>query len=99
MPVRFSLEDVEYVARLAKLDLTADERDLFARQLAAVLAYAEQVAAVDTTGVLPTSHAPATAASMREDETGPSLPREEALSSAPDADRNAGFFKVPRVIG
>ena len=99
MPVRFSLEDVEYVAQLAKLELSADEKDLFARQLAAVLAYAEQVAAVDTTGVIPTSHAPATAASMRKDETGPSLPREEALASAPEADRDAGFFKVPRVIG
>lgn len=99
MPGTFSRDDVERVAQLARLELTADEKNLFARQLAAVLAYAEQVGAVDTAGVVPTSHALASPASMREDETAPSLPREEALASAPDADRDAGFFKVPRVIG
>jgi len=99
MPGTFSRDDVERVAQLARLELTADEKNLFPRQLSDILAYAEQVGAVDTAGVAPTSHALASARSMREDETAPSLPREDALAAAPDTDRDAGLFKVPRVIG
>jgi aspartyl-tRNA(Asn)/glutamyl-tRNA(Gln) amidotransferase subunit C len=98
MSDRFSRADVERVAHLARLELTADEKDLFARQLAGILAYAEQIQRVPTDGVPPTSHA-GDAAMMREDEVRPSLPREASLASAPDADVEAGLFKVPRVIG
>jgi len=99
MPGPFSRDDVERVAQLARLELTADEKDLFARQLAGILAYAEQVGAVDTAGVPPTSHAPGSAAPLREDETAPSFPREDAFGGAPEADPDACLFKVPRVIG
>ena len=92
-------EEVERIAHLARLALTADERDLFARQLTAVLQYAEQLGQVDTEGVPPTSHPLALSAPLRGDETRPSLPRGEALDQAPDADRDAGLFKVPRVLG
>lgn len=94
----FTQADVERVARLARLELTPDEKDLFARQLAEILAYAEQIQRVPTDGVPPTSHA-GDAAMMRDDEVRPSLPREASLASAPDADVNAGLFKVPRVLG
>ena len=93
----FSREDVERVARLARLELTDAEKDLFARQLAGILAYAEQVQAVDTHGIEPTSHAVATAASWREDELTASLDRADATAAAPAA--GAGLFKVPRVLG
>jgi aspartyl-tRNA(Asn)/glutamyl-tRNA(Gln) amidotransferase subunit C len=99
MSDRFSREDVERVARLARLELDADEKDLFARQLAGILAYAEQIQRVDTTGIEPTSHAPGSGASMRDDVVQPSLPREASLAAAPDADVKAGLFKVPRVMG
>jgi aspartyl-tRNA(Asn)/glutamyl-tRNA(Gln) amidotransferase subunit C len=99
MSDRFSREDVERVARLARLELDAHEKDLFARQLAGILAYAEQIQRVDTTGIEPTSHAPGSSASMREDVVQPSLPREASLAAAPDADLKAGLFKVPRVMG
>jgi aspartyl-tRNA(Asn)/glutamyl-tRNA(Gln) amidotransferase subunit C len=92
-------EEVERIAHLARLSLTADERDLFARQLTAVLQYAEQLRGVDTEGVVPTSHPLALSAPLREDERRPSLPREDALDGAPDPDRDAGLFKVPRVLG
>ena len=94
----FTQADVERVARLARLELTADEKDLFARQLAGILAYAEQIQRVPTEGVPPTSHA-GEAAMMRDDEVRPSLPREASLASAPGADPDAGLFKVPRVLG
>lgn len=98
MTDRFSRGDVERVARLARLELNADEQDLFARQLAGILAYAEQIQRVDTEGVEPTSHA-GDAAMLRDDEIRPSLPREASLAAAPDSDLTAGLFKVPRVLG
>jgi aspartyl-tRNA(Asn)/glutamyl-tRNA(Gln) amidotransferase subunit C len=94
----FSRGDVERVAHLARLELNAEEKDLFARQLAGILAYAEQIHRVPTEGVEPTSHA-GDAAMLRDDEVRPSLPREASLAAAPDADAAAGLFKVPRVIG
>ena len=94
----FTHADVERVAHLARLELTHEEKDLFARQLAEILAYAEQIQRVDTEGVPPTSHA-GDAAMMRDDDVQPSLPREASLAAGPDADVAAGLFKVPRVLG
>jgi aspartyl-tRNA(Asn)/glutamyl-tRNA(Gln) amidotransferase subunit C len=91
--------DVERIATLARLELTADEVALFAEQLTAILAYADQVQQVDTSAVaMPTAVAP-DAGGMRDDEPRPSLDRAVALSQAPAADRTAGLFKVPRVLG
>jgi aspartyl-tRNA(Asn)/glutamyl-tRNA(Gln) amidotransferase subunit C len=95
----FTPDDVDRIAELARLALTADERALFTRQLADILAYAEQVQEVDTSGVPPTSHAFASAASLRDDQVRPGLPRDEALAAGPDARPDAGLFKVPRVLG
>ena len=92
-------EEVERIAHLARLALTGEERDLFARQLTGVLQYAEQLREVDTDGVPPTSHPLALSAPLRDDEVRPSLARTDALESAPDPDRAAGLFKVPRVLG
>jgi aspartyl-tRNA(Asn)/glutamyl-tRNA(Gln) amidotransferase subunit C len=97
MSETFSRSDVERVAHLARLDLNAEEKDLFARQLAGILAYAEQIQRVATEGVEPTSHA-GEAAAMRDDVVRPCLPREDSLASAPDADPASGLFKVPRVL-
>jgi aspartyl-tRNA(Asn)/glutamyl-tRNA(Gln) amidotransferase subunit C len=95
----FTRDDLGRIARLAKLELDASEQDLFSTQVAGILAYAEQIQRVDTTGVEPTSHAASAEGSLRADIVRPSLPRESALASAPDADIAAGLFKVPRVIG
>ena len=99
MPARFTPDDVDRIAELARLALTSDERALFTRQLADILAYAEQVQEVDTSGIPPTSHACASAESLRDDQERPCLSPDEALAAAPDADRVAGLFKVPRVLG
>ena len=98
MADRFSRGDVARVARLARLELDPEEQDLFARQLAGILAYAEQIQRVPTEGVEPTSHA-GDAAMLRDDEVRPSLPRDASLAAAPDGDATAGLFKVPRVLG
>ena len=94
----FTPDDVDRIAELARLELTADERALFARQLADILAYAEQIQQVDTRDVPPMSHA-AAAESLREDHERPSLAREDSLSGAPATTPATGLFKVPRVLG
>jgi aspartyl-tRNA(Asn)/glutamyl-tRNA(Gln) amidotransferase subunit C len=93
-----TIADVERIARLANLELTRDEKELFARQLADILAYAEQVQGVDTTGVEATAHVNAHGVE-RADEPGPCLEVGEAVANAPDAAPEAGLFRVPRVIG
>jgi aspartyl-tRNA(Asn)/glutamyl-tRNA(Gln) amidotransferase subunit C len=95
----FSRDVVEYVARLARLRLSAEEVDRFADQLARVLDYAEQVREVDTTGVDPTFQVAGGGRPLRDDEVRQGLDPAEALGNAPDADREAGLFKVPRVLG
>jgi aspartyl-tRNA(Asn)/glutamyl-tRNA(Gln) amidotransferase subunit C len=94
-----SIEEVERIAALAQLELTDEEKQLFARQLADILTYAQQVQQLDTTGVPATAHVHASHRAERDDAPGPSLAIGEALANAPDADRAAGLFKVPRVIG
>jgi aspartyl-tRNA(Asn)/glutamyl-tRNA(Gln) amidotransferase subunit C len=94
-----TFEEVDRIAALANLALTDREREKFARQLADILGYAERLSKVDTQGVSPTSHVLYEQTVVREDEVVPCLPRDEALANAPDADRKAGLFRVPRVIG
>lgn len=94
-----TIDEVERIARLAHLALTEDEKQLFARQLAEILTYAEQLQAIDTSGVPATAHVHPDLHAEREDEPRPSLPTADALANAPDAAVEPGFFKVPRVIG
>ena len=91
--------EVERVARLAHLALTEEEIEMFTRQLGDILHYAQQIQVIDTSGVPPTSHVLAGAPIERDDLVTPGLDREVVLSQAPDAATDAGFFRVPRVIG
>ena len=99
MPAGLTRDQIAALAALAHLELDAAEIDLFARQLGDILAYAEVVQQIDTTGVPPTASVVAGHAADRPDEVRPPLDREEALAAAPDSALDAGFFKVPRVIG
>jgi aspartyl-tRNA(Asn)/glutamyl-tRNA(Gln) amidotransferase subunit C len=90
---------IDRLARLARLTLTADEQALIAPQFADILGYVAQVQAIETEGVLPMSHPHVEGTATRPDARQPSLDREAALEAAPDADRDTGFFKVPRVLG
>lgn len=91
-----SREDVEHVARLARLALSEAESERMREQLSGILAYIDTLRALDTAGVEPTSHAVPLVNVMRDDETRASLPPEVALANAPD--RSDGFFRVPRII-
>ena len=94
-----TIADVERIAALAQLELTDEEKQVFARQLAGILDYATQVQALDTSGVPATAHVHAAQQTDRADDPRPSLPVEAAVSNAPDADLDAGLFRVPKVIG
>ena len=90
-------EDAARIAALARIDMTGAELDRAAVELDAILVHFEQIAAVDTSGV---DVAPAAAARpLRDDEPRPSLTPDDTFANAPDADRDAGLFRVPRVLG
>ena len=92
-------KDVRRIAALAHLALTDDEVQLFGRQLGDILHYVQQVQAEPAEGVTPMSHVGRDGSGERADEVQPSLDKADALGNAPDAAREAGYFKVPRVIG
>ena len=88
--------DIEKVARLARLELSEEEKETYGNQLEQILTYMEQLNQLDTTGVEPTSHAIPIQNAFREDETRPSFPQEEVLGIGPEEE--SGHFKVPRII-
>ena len=96
---KLTIADVERIATLAHLELTDEEKQLFTKQLADILSYAEQLQAIDTTGVPATAHVDAATGVERPDEPRPSLPVADVLSNAPDAAPENALFRVPRVIG
>lgn len=88
--------DVAYVARLARLNLSEEETQLFQTQLGQVLAYAEKLREVDVSEVDPAAHGTPIFNVFREDEPRSWFTAEEALSNAP---RHAnGLFLVTKVV-
>jgi aspartyl-tRNA(Asn)/glutamyl-tRNA(Gln) amidotransferase subunit C len=87
--------DIEHVARLARLELTADERERLRTQLGVILEHAAKVGEVATEDVPPTAYAIPRSNVLRPDEPTPSLPVEDILANAPD--REDDRFKVPRI--
>ena len=94
---RLTRADVAAVARLARIDLSDEELDRFATQLAVVVEHAAQVSSLDTASVPPTAHPLPLRNVLRDDEVRPSLDRDEVLAQAPDVE--AGRFRVPRILG
>jgi aspartyl-tRNA(Asn)/glutamyl-tRNA(Gln) amidotransferase subunit C len=94
--MKITREEVLRVAELARLELSEAEVELFVRQLSEILEYVDLLGRVDVEGVEPTAHVLAISAPLRADEPHPSLPLEEALSSAPA--RAGSSFLVPKVL-
>jgi aspartyl-tRNA(Asn)/glutamyl-tRNA(Gln) amidotransferase subunit C len=99
MPI--SEADIEKIAQLAHLEITAEERRVFAPQIAEIVTYVEQLNEIDTGAIEPalgglTPEGEQTEAS-RPDEAQPSLGQELALDQAPDPAN--GYFRVPKVLG
>ncbi len=94
--MKITRAEVEHVARLARLELSAEEAVTFTGQMDAILAYVDKLNELDTTGITPTSHAVPVENAFRADEVRPSIGTDNALANAPD--RVEGFFRVPKVI-
>ena len=89
-----SREQVLHVARLARLELSEEELERFGGELSKVVDWIDKIGELgDLADVLPTSHVVDVENALRADEPRPSLPREAALASAPDA--GDGGFRVP----
>jgi len=93
---KITLEEVEHVARLARLDLSPEEKAQTRSQLDAILTYIDKLRQLDTEGVEPTSHAVPVVNVMREDEVRPCFPVADMLANAPD--RDGEFFRVPKIL-
>lgn len=91
------MRQVEHVADLARLRLSREELERLGTQLSRILAYMEELNAVDTTGIpVTTSVVVGDANVLREDEVQSSLSQVHALSNAPEA--VDGLFQVPQII-
>jgi aspartyl-tRNA(Asn)/glutamyl-tRNA(Gln) amidotransferase subunit C len=88
--------DVEHIARLARLGLSVEEKKLFARQISAILEYAENLKRLNTEEIPPTAHAIPVKNVFREDKAIPCEDAEKILANAPEEDKH--MFKVPRII-
>jgi len=88
--------EVEHVAKLARLELSDQEKEKLTDQLSNILTYVEKLNELDTKNVAPTSHVLDITNIMRDDAPGQSLPQERALANAPE--KAAGHYKVPRII-
>ncbi len=96
-----TVEEVRWVAHLARLELTDAELETMTRQLAAIVEYVDQLKQVNTDGVEPLSHALTVHNVFRDDEPASSLPVAEALANAPDKRKNTRgdqFYGVPAVL-
>jgi aspartyl-tRNA(Asn)/glutamyl-tRNA(Gln) amidotransferase subunit C len=91
-----SIDEVRWVAKLARLELSDSELEMMTRQLGAIVTYVDQLQKVNTDGVEPLAHALPIHNFFRDDEPRPSLPVDAALANAPD--RRGDFYGVPAVL-
>ena len=90
-----TIKDVEHVAKLARLELTAEEKEIYTKQLGDVLKYVDQMNEVDTSNIKPMSHAVDFVNVMRDDNVVMEQTKEELMANAPLEED--GFFKVPKI--
>lgn len=94
--MKITKQEVEHVAKLARLELSEQEKEMLTGQLSNILTYVEKLNELDTKDVEPTSHVLDIRNVMRDDAAAPSLPRDRALENAPE--KAAGHYKVPKII-
>jgi aspartyl-tRNA(Asn)/glutamyl-tRNA(Gln) amidotransferase subunit C len=91
-----SREEVEHIAKLARLKFNKEDLEKMAEELGKILDYVNKLKELDTENVEPTAHIVPVHNVFREDEVKPSMPREKALMNAPFTEQ--GCFKVPKII-
>ena len=88
--------DIEYVAKLARINLSAQQKKKLTKQLSDILAYIEKLKELDVGSIEPMSHVLPLKNVFRRDKAGPSLPLNKVLRNAPSASGDS--FSVPRII-
>lgn len=96
LQMKLSRDEVQRVALLARLRLTAGEEEQLAQQLGAILEYMAQLDQLDTRGVEPFTHAIDAGSGLREDKVTNQPNADALLTNAPE--RDGTFFKVPKII-
>jgi len=89
-------KEVEYVAKLAKLEFDEEEKEEFTSQLNSILDYFKKLNEIDTEKVEPTAYVISMPNLLNEDKVKPSFPQEEALSNSKFIKK--GYFKVPKIM-
>ncbi len=91
-----TLQEVEHIAQLARLELTPAEKERYQQQLSAILDYAMRLQQLDTTGIAPTASVLPPRSVLRADGVAPGLSPAAVLSNAPAAEQDQ--FRVPPVM-
>jgi aspartyl-tRNA(Asn)/glutamyl-tRNA(Gln) amidotransferase subunit C len=91
-----TIEEVEHVAHLARLRLSAEELEKMRTDLSNILGYIDMLKEVDVSDVAPTAQVTDLHNVMRDDEVRPALPREDVLANAPD--QRDGMFRVKAIF-
>ncbi|MBN2557951.1 MAG: Asp-tRNA(Asn)/Glu-tRNA(Gln) amidotransferase subunit GatC [Clostridia bacterium] len=94
--MKITEETVEYVAGLARLLLSADEKKMMSDQMGDILEYMDKLNSLDTRDILPMEHLERASNVFREDSVVKSFDRDKILANAPD--KEEGAFKVPRIV-
>ncbi len=89
-------QEVEHIAKLARLELTDEQQELYREQLSDILDYIAKLRTLDTTDVPPTAGGGLSQMTLRSDESRPSLPTDELLANAPEVEDDQ--FKIPPVF-
>ena len=92
----FTQKDVDYIAKLARITLSDEEKDNFTRQLDSILEYVNKLSELDTDSVEPTAHILPVQNVFREDEAKPCKTAEFAVEQSPEL--RDGLYNVPPVI-
>ncbi|HEX2681731.1 MAG TPA: Asp-tRNA(Asn)/Glu-tRNA(Gln) amidotransferase subunit GatC [Candidatus Dormibacteraeota bacterium] len=90
-----SKDEVRHVAMLARIGLEPGDEDFYSEQLSGILGHIDRLQQLDTEEIPPTAQVVEVTATLREDESRPSLTQEEALANAPA--KVNGFFRVPSI--
>lgn len=90
-----NIKDVEHVAKLARIELSEDEKEKFAKQLGAIIEYIDQLNEVETENIDPMAHPYPITNVTRADKACYENTREELLTNAPEEEDS--FFKVPKI--
>ncbi|MGE5474521.1 MAG: Asp-tRNA(Asn)/Glu-tRNA(Gln) amidotransferase subunit GatC [Ignavibacteriales bacterium] len=94
--MKLTVEEIEHVANLARLELTPEEKEKMIKDLAAIIDFADKLSEVETEGIQPTAHILDIKNVLRKDEVKPSYDVDDMIRNAPESAN--GCIKVPKVV-